>query len=114
MEGLHAASGGGDCAAGSGMIPNHIKPILDVDAQAYIKRLAGWPYAGVAMVADQWAQRKYHLYREVWAKRRNACPGFKDKHGRPITWATRFEQMCAEPIVAYHARLKAAQTQVAA
>lgn len=96
------------------MISANIEPILAEDAKAYAKRLMGWPYAGVAPQADVWARRKYLLYREVWTKRHDACPGFKDERGKPITWATRFERMTLEPIADYHQRLRAAQSQAAA
>jgi hypothetical protein len=96
------------------MIPAHIEPVLKEDAQAYTKRLAGWPYAGFAPQADEWARRKYLFAKDIWPKRHAQCPGFKDKEGRAITWETRFKDMFLEPLAEYRARLHAAQTQVAA
>lgn len=96
------------------MIPDHAKPILAEDAQAYIKRLHGWPYAGVAPQADEWARRKYLFAKEVWSRRDEICSDFKDKNGNPITWAARFTDMFFESLEDYRARIRAAQTQVAA
>lgn len=93
------------------MIPEHLKPILAADAAAYAKRLVGWPYAGVATVAEVWAEQKYHFALEIWRKRHAACPGFKDKHGYPITWETRFKQMWHESLEDYRARIHAAEPQ---
>ena len=95
------------------MIPDYAKPILEADAQAYVKRLAGWPYAGVAVEANQWAERKYRFAAEIWPKRHAACPKFTDEEGRPITWETRFKQMWMEPLREYRERLHAAKDKQA-
>jgi hypothetical protein len=89
------------------VIPADIQLVLDADAQAYIQRLAGWPYAGVAPAADAWARRKYLFAKGVWPKRDEPCPGFQ------CTWAARFEQMWLEPLADYRARLHAAQKAAA-
>lgn len=89
------------------MIPDYYRPIFAADADGYIKRLAGWPYAGMAIAADRWAERKYHFAREIWPKREQACPGFKDENGYPITWAQRFFEMWHEPLIEYRKRLRA-------
>lgn len=91
------------------MIPDYAKSILAADAQAYIKRLMGWPYAGVAIEADRWAERKYLFAREIWCKRAAACPGFA-----PMSWAERFEQMFGEPLENYGERLRAVRPKEAA
>jgi hypothetical protein len=93
------------------MIPAYLEPILAADAAAYTKRLIGWPYAGSAIEANRWAEQKYHFALEIWPKRHAACPGFKDDHGRPITWETRFQQMWHESLADYRQRIHAAKPQ---
>lgn len=95
------------------MIPEHIQPILDADAHAYIKRLAGWPYAGVATTAERWARRKYLCAKEFWHLRDKPCPGFFKRNGAQMTWAERFEEMWSESLVDYRARLHSAQERAA-
>lgn len=87
------------------MIPDYAKPILEADATAYIKRLAGWPYAGMAVASDRWAQRKYNFAKEIWSKRNEPCPGFN------MTWAERFLEAWHEPLVEYRTRLHLAREQ---
>ena len=91
-----------------------LKPVFDADAEAYIKRLAGWPYASMATEATRWAERKYHFAREIWNKRDEFCPGRKTERGERMTWAQRFAEMWHEPLEDYVQRCKTARTKVAA